>query len=74
LDRFIGEPERCEITGYSRGHWFKLEQRGDVPQRVKLGRRKVGWRLSEIMKWMEERAALRDTARATGGDDARPAA
>lgn len=70
LDRFIGEPERREITGYSRGHWFRLERDGKVPQRVKLGARKVGWRLSEIMRWMEARTAERDVPPAAGGDNA----
>ena len=68
-DRVILEPERALITGYSRGWWWKLEQEGMVPKRIKLGPKRVGWLLSELEQWLRERAAARD-----GGDADAPTA
>jgi prophage regulatory protein len=64
------EPEREAITGYGRNTWWKKEQEGTVPKRIKLGPRRVGWLLSELEAWVRQRAAMRDA----GGDDARPTA
>lgn len=66
-DRIVLEAERQRITGYSRCWWFRLEQQGKVPKRIKLGERKVGWRLSELTAWLETRAALRDAGGADAG-------
>lgn len=73
-DRIVFEPEREAITGFSSNWWWRLEQAGRVPKRIKLSERRVGWLLSELEAWVRERAALRDAMPAEGGDDARPAA
>lgn len=52
-DRIIREPERKNITGRSAASWWRDEQAGRVPLKVRLGDNAVGWRLSEIMAWME---------------------
>ncbi|MDF5689228.1 AlpA family phage regulatory protein [Vibrio parahaemolyticus] len=42
----------------SRTQAWRLEKRGLFPKRVKLcGSHSVGWRLSEIMNWIESRGA-----------------
>jgi prophage regulatory protein len=69
-DRIVFEPEREAITGFARQWWYSLEKKGRVPKRIKLGDRRVGWKLSELEAWLEACAALREA----GGDDARPAA
>jgi predicted DNA-binding transcriptional regulator AlpA len=69
-DRVVLESERKELTGFSRGYWWKLEQQGLVPRRIHFGERRIGWLHSELMAWLRERAAARDA----GGGDARPAA
>lgn len=69
-DRLVLEPERKALTGYCRGHWWRLEQDGLVPRRIRIGPRKVAWLLSELQSWMCQRAALRDA----GGADARSSA
>ena len=51
-DRFIREPERVRITGLSRSAWYKLEREGKVPKRIQLGPRTVGWKLSDIERWI----------------------
>ncbi|PFG45525.1 AlpA family transcriptional regulator [Vibrio sp. ES.051] len=58
LDRIVREEERRAITAVSRTQAWRLEKRGQFPQRVKLGgSHAVGWRLSEIMAWVESRGA-----------------
>jgi prophage regulatory protein len=69
-DPVVGEAERRAITGYSRQHWARLEAADLVPKRIRLGSRKVGWYLRELLAWRDGRAALRDG----GTSDAAPTA
>lgn len=56
LDRIVREEERRSITSISRTQAWRLEKRGLFPKRVKLGSsHAVGWRLSEIIAWVESR-------------------
>ncbi|HIF9217763.1 TPA: AlpA family phage regulatory protein [Photobacterium damselae] len=54
-DRVIRETERQLITSISRSQAYKLEKQGRFPKRITLGSRSVGWRLSEIMTWVDQR-------------------
>ena len=58
-DRIVLEPERKAITGLGRQQWWRKEQEGTAPKRIKLGARRVGWLLSELLAWRGERVALR---------------
>lgn len=75
-DRLVFEDERKELTGFSRGYWWKLEKQRLVPQRVRVGQRKIGWLNSELQAWLKERAAARETETLPvfGRGNARPAA
>ncbi|PSU04733.1 hypothetical protein C9I92_23240 [Photobacterium ganghwense] len=55
-DRVIREAERLQITSISRSQAYQLEKQGRFPKRLRLGSRSVGWRLSEIMSWVNDRA------------------
>ncbi|HGS4882519.1 TPA: AlpA family phage regulatory protein [Vibrio parahaemolyticus] len=55
-DRVIRETERQLITSISRSQAYQLEKQGRFPKRITLGSRSVGWRLSEIMAWVDQRA------------------
>lgn len=55
-DRVIREAERLRITSISRSQAYQLEKQGRFPKRITLGTRSVGWRLSEIMAWVDQRA------------------
>lgn len=55
-DRVIRETERQLITSISRSQAYQLEKQGRFPKRITLGSRSVGWRLSEIMAWVDRRA------------------
>ena len=44
---------------FSRRHLYTLESERKFPKRVPLGENRVGWIESEIVGWIEEKAALR---------------
>ena len=54
-DRIIRESERQLITSISRSQAYQLEKVDRFPKRIVLGSRSVGWRLSEIMQWLNDR-------------------
>ncbi|HIF9109853.1 TPA: AlpA family phage regulatory protein [Photobacterium damselae] len=55
-DRIVREAERKQITSISRAQAYQLEKRGLFPKRVRLGSRSVGWRLSDLEEWMNNRS------------------
>ena len=58
MDRILRIPEVVEITGLSRTTIWRRVRSGDFPPPVRLGSpatRSVGWRESEIRKWVADR-------------------
>jgi len=55
IDRFVREAECKHLTGLSRTTRYEMEQEDKFPKRIKLNKRTVAWRLSDIQNWMEER-------------------
>ena len=41
---------------YTPQHLHRLEKAGRFPRRIQLGPNRVGWRLTDIERWIEERA------------------
>lgn len=58
-DRIIRAPERRELIPYSDMHIYRLEKQGKFPRRIPLGPNSVGWLFSEVMEWIETKAAAR---------------
>jgi predicted DNA-binding transcriptional regulator AlpA len=54
-DRIIRAKEVQEITGLSRTTIWRLENQGQFPNRVSLGANSVGWKLSEVNNWINDR-------------------
>ncbi len=54
-DRIIRAGEVQKITGLSRTTVWRLERRGEFPDRVPLGPGSVGWKLSEVERWISTR-------------------
>ncbi|MBA6415822.1 AlpA family phage regulatory protein [Colwellia sp. 6M3] len=52
-DRIVKEAEREKITAISRSQCFQLERKNQFPKRVRLSSHSVGWRLSELLKFVE---------------------
>ena len=58
-DRIIGHSELFDMVGLSKSHIARMERNGAFPERIKLGKRKVGWSLKEIQEWVEVRKKTR---------------
>jgi prophage regulatory protein len=58
--RIIRRHELTNKVGYCLAHIYRLERAGLFPQRVRLGRRAVGWVEHEIENWLRERVDARD--------------
>lgn len=54
-EEFWRLPRVMEATGMRRSWIYQAMQTGDFPTSVKLSRRAVGWRRSEIETWMRSR-------------------
>lgn len=54
-DRIIRAKEVQDMTGLSRTTLWRMENKGTFPRRVSLGVGSVGWRLSEVKRWISER-------------------
>ncbi|WP_435081880.1 helix-turn-helix transcriptional regulator [Enterobacter hormaechei] len=52
-DYVIREHECREMTGLCRTTRYLMEIEGTFPKRIQLGGRAVGWKLSEIQKWID---------------------
>lgn len=64
LPRFMRLPEVMEITGLKHTRIRELEKKGKFPKRVVIGDRANGWVESEILGWMKDRMARRESAAA----------
>jgi len=54
-DRIIRAREVQDMTGLSRTTLWRMENNGSFPRRVSLGVGSVGWKLSEVKRWISER-------------------
>jgi prophage regulatory protein len=57
-NRIVREAERKQLTTISRSQAWIQEQKGLFPKRVKLSANSVGWRLSDLLEWIESREAV----------------
>jgi prophage regulatory protein len=48
-------PELLKLTGLSTSTIYDMMARGDFPRPVRLGKRAVGWRESDLIAWLESR-------------------
>ena len=62
IERIVRPAEAEQLTGYCDVHLRRLEERGKFPKRFKLDSDSgqygaVGWLMSDIQRWMAQRAA-----------------
>lgn len=57
-ERILRKPEVVKAVGLSHVTIWRLERMGQFPKRLSLGAKAVGWRLSDIERWMESRVAV----------------
>ncbi len=61
IPRTITKKELRLIVPFSPQHIARLEKKGLFPKRIKIGVRRVAWRLSDIEAWLEQRAKIDET-------------
>lgn len=54
-DRYVRLRELKTITGRSEASIYRDEKAGTFPKRRKIGSQSVGWKLSEVLSWVESR-------------------
>jgi prophage regulatory protein len=69
-ERVVRERERRQITGLSTSSWYALQARGLAPRPIGLSQKSRGWRLSELLAWIEARTVQRDESWQSLGDAA----
>ena len=57
-DRIIRAKEVMKMIGLSRTTLWRLEKYKSFPARISLGKGSVGWKLSEVQKWVINREKL----------------
>ena len=55
MNRLIRMAELPDIVGYKPWSIYRLIRAGEFPQAVKLGKRAVAWRESDISEWIDSR-------------------
>lgn len=64
LEKFYRESDTMAAAGIRhRSHLRKMIANGEFPAPVKIGKRAVAWRGSEIAAWQAARIAQRDAAK-----------
>jgi predicted DNA-binding transcriptional regulator AlpA len=56
-DRLVTTQEAAIFCGFSCSHWRTMWKSGKAPQPLKLSERKYGWRLSDLRRWIDSKAA-----------------
>ena len=64
LPRIITRKELRQLVPFCPQHILRLEKAGTFPKRIKIGARRVGWWLHEILAWI----AARNTDHAQGAE------
>lgn len=54
-NRLISEKELLRIVSISKSTIRRWEIGGDFPRRISLGKRRVVWRYSDVVSWIELR-------------------
>ena len=55
-DRILRPRELADRIGLSLATLWRLRRRGDLPEPIRLSPGCVGWRLSDIERWLEKRS------------------
>ena len=56
LPRVISKKELLKLVPYTPQHILRLEKQGKFPRRIRIGARRVGWWLHEILAWLGSRS------------------
>lgn len=59
--RYLSPRELIALTGLSDTTLWRMRQRGDLPEPVRLSPGRVAWREDVISEWLENRSAVAGT-------------
>jgi predicted DNA-binding transcriptional regulator AlpA len=55
LVRVLSKPEARRATNLSDRTWDRMEARGETPPKTQLSDNRIGYRLIDIIKWLDAR-------------------
>jgi predicted DNA-binding transcriptional regulator AlpA len=53
LDRIISREEFCKIAGVSIATVYRMQWRGDGPKPFKITPKRVGYKMSDVVAWLD---------------------
>lgn len=56
-DKIYRRPDVETLVGLSRSTIYAMIADGTFPKPIKLGKRAVGWRQSDVLTWLESRSS-----------------
>lgn len=59
IEHVMRRPAVQAVTGLSRSTLYAMIGSGDFPQPIRIGKRAVAWKESEIKAWIDSRANAR---------------
>jgi predicted DNA-binding transcriptional regulator AlpA len=60
--RILSTRDTVEFVGLSISEWRELRSRGEAPAAIKIGTQKQGWRIGDLIDWLESRAQQKTAA------------
>lgn len=61
-DKILRRPEVESVIGLGRSTIYAMMAEGEFPKPVKIGKRAVGWRESDLAAWLESRQPRTEAA------------
>jgi prophage regulatory protein len=58
MEKILRFADVKSATGLSRPTIWRLEHRGEFPRRIQISPGAVGWKWSDIEKWINERSSV----------------
>jgi predicted DNA-binding transcriptional regulator AlpA len=53
--RVLATRDACEFVGVSIAEWRRMRRRGEAPPPIMLGTQRQGWRVGDLIDWIERR-------------------
>ena len=57
-NRVIDVKAVCQLTSLHRATLYDMAKRGEFPRPIKLAKRRVAWRESDVLTWLETRPGV----------------
>ena len=60
--RILDSSQASEFVGISLPHWRRMYRSGTAPKPILIGERKYGWRLGDLIDWLDAKASQNKAA------------